>query len=316
MKLKIRETEMTLIVIAAAAFVILLGAGLALLAFAGAVGSGGLAGLPFVGKGCVALVPISGEIVADDASGGMFAEGAPGSETIANAIAETDKRKEVKAMVLLIDSPGGSVVAGNEIYRAVNSTEKPTVSYFREVAASAAYEIGAGSDYIVSDPDALTGSIGVRATVIDMSGLFEKLGVNMSVVKSGAMKDMGDVGRPMTPEEEAVFQAIVDEIFHEFRSNVIAGRGSRLNMAQFEKILDARVLTGRQAKEIGLVDELGTKQRAIEKAWEMGGGSGEPVVCNVNPAGSSFGGMFSGAAEAFGRGFASGLSEKGGVQIS
>lgn len=234
----------------------------------------------FLGK-CVAVMDIKNEITTHSESS-LFYESNPGSEEIANTIEKLNKRDDVGAVVFVIDSPGGSVVASREIYNAVKALNKPKVSYFREVAASGAYYIAAGTDYIISDPDALTGSIGVVMIMSDMSGLFSKLGVNFTTIKSGELKDIGTINRPMTDKERIIFQALVDEIFQEFKSIVVENRGSKLNRAKFEEILDARILSGRQAKEIGLVDALGTKKDAIEKAAQLANiTDAEPHICEI-----------------------------------
>lgn len=239
--------------------------------------------LPFQEK-CVGLIKIEGVLSTEETGAGLFSGGTTGSEETAELIREAGERDDVQAVVLEINSPGGSVVASREIYEAIAELEKPKVAYFREVAASGGYYIAADADYIVSNPDAMTGSIGVRATVEDMSGLFEKLGINTTTIKSGEHKDMGDPSRPLTEEEKAILQGIVSEIFQEFRQVVEEGRGERLDRTRFEQVLDGRVLTGRQAREIGLVDELGNRKTALRKAAELANMSYEgdsPKVCAI-----------------------------------
>ena len=224
-----------------------------------------------IGKGCIGVIEVKGEIVAEDSAGSLFAAGQTGSSTIAGLIEEADKRADVKAILVEIDSPGGSTTGSREIYEALKNSTKPKVAYLREMAASGGYYVAVGTDYIVSEPDALTGSIGVRSTFSDLSGLFAKLGYNETVIKSGELKDMGSPDRPPTEKELQIMQAIVNESFDEFKGVVIAGRGSRLKHPQFEEVLDARVLSGRQALAIGMVDELGGRNQAILKAGEMAG---------------------------------------------
>lgn len=234
-----------------------------------------------LGSGCVGVVDITGPIMIDDSPSSLFEGGSRGSETIASEIEDAGKRSDVKALVLLIDSPGGSVVASKHVYDAVKDFKKPKVAYFREMAASGGYYVGAGADYIVAEPDTITGSIGVRSTMVDLSGLFGKIGYNETTIKSGELKDIGTSTRPMTEKERAILQSIIDEAFAEFRQVVIDGRGSRLDMAKFNEILDARILTGRQAKAIGLVDALGDKKAAVKKAAEMAG-TPDLEVCELS----------------------------------
>ena len=224
-----------------------------------------LVGLVFVlsdsfsisGGKCVAVVNINNPLSIEGSPESLLSSALPSSEEIANKIEELDKREDVGAVVFVINSPGGSVVASREIYTSIVNLSKPKVGYFREVAASGAYYISTPLDYIISDPATLTGSIGVIITFSDLSGLFEKIGYNSTSIKSGELKDIGSSDRPITDKEREIIQAAVDEIFEDFKSIVLKHRGSKLNKAKFEEILDGRVITGKQAKAIGLVDELG-----------------------------------------------------------
>ena len=249
--------------------------------------------------GCVGVVQIDGEIIANDVQDSLFSSGQAGSEQIAKQIEDADGRSDVKAILLVVNSPGGSVVASNEIYRAVKATKKPTVAYFREMAASGGYEAAVGSDYIVSEPDALTGSIGAKMTLTQLSGLFEKIGYNETTIESGELKDIGTYTREMTPKEREILQAIVNESFEEFKNIVIENRQGKLDMQKFnDEVLDARVLTGRQAYRLGLVDALGSKKDAIEKASKMAG-YGKPLdVCIMQKKQGGFlSSIFAGAFE-------------------
>jgi protease-4 len=249
----------------------------------------------FTGK-CVAVVNLNQEIALEGAAPSLFSAGSPGSEEIAQSIRALGKRDDVGAVLFVVNSPGGSVVATREIYDAVKGLGKPKVAYFREVAASGAYYIATGTDYIISDPDALTGSIGVVATFTDLSGLMEKIGVNVTAITSGQHKDMGSEFRDMTPEEQAIMQALINEIYAEFRSVVIENRRGRLDMAKFDEAADGRIMSGRQAAKIGLVDEVGSKRDAILKAAELANisaGSADDVrLCPVSSLPQE-GGLFS-----------------------
>lgn len=224
-----------------------------------------------LGGGCVGVINVIGEIAMDDTEPGLIGIGSVGSETIASEIEEAASRSDVKALVVVVDSPGGSPVASRHIYSALKDVKKPKVAYFREMAASGGYYVGAGTDYIVAEPSTLTGSIGVRATFTDLSSLFGKIGYNETTIKSGELKDIGTSSRPMTDKERQLMRAIVQELFDEFKGVVMESRGSRLNMEKFNEVLDARVLTGRQALAAGLVDQLGDKKAAVKKASELAG---------------------------------------------
>lgn len=222
----------------------------------------------FMGQ-CVAVVDIDTPIMTETIPDSLFAPGTPGSEDYAAIFKSLEAREDVAAVVIVFNSPGGSVVATREIYEPVSEMEKPTVSYFREVAASGAYYIASGTDYIVSDPNAITGSIGVIATFADMSGLLKKVGVNITAVTSGPHKDIGSEFRPMDEAEQNITQALIAEIFSEFKGVVLKHRGLKLNTALMNQTFDGRILSGRQAKTAGLVDELGNKQDAITKAADL-----------------------------------------------
>ncbi|MFH1785811.1 MAG: signal peptide peptidase SppA [Candidatus Micrarchaeota archaeon] len=237
-----------------------------------------------VGK-CVAVVEINQPLTVEGAAPSLFSDGIAGSEQIAASIESLNNRDDVGAVVIVFNSGGGSVVATREIYDSVIDLNKPTVAYFREVAASGAYYIASGTDYIISDPNAITGSIGVITTLTEMSSLFEKIGINVTTVKSGKFKDIGSPYREFTDEEQAILQALNEEVYNEFKSIVIENRGSKLDMTKFENITDGRIMTGRQAVKVGLVDEVGNKKSAIMKAAELAGMSpqsyDEVRVCTV-----------------------------------
>lgn len=223
-----------------------------------------------VGK-CVAVVDIDMPLTVEGAPPSVFGgNGFPGSEELALTIESLNRRDDVGAVVFVFNSPGGSVVATREVYAAVKELDKPSVSYFREVAASGAYYIASGTDYIVSDPDAITGSIGVIATFTDMQGLLEKVGVNITAIKSGPHKDIGSPFRNMTSEENLLLQELINEVYLEFRGIVLENRKDKLDMARFDTVTDGRILSGRQAYKVGLVDQLGTKKDAVMKAAELG----------------------------------------------
>jgi protease-4 len=238
---------------------------------------------------CVAVVDVDMPLSVEGSPASIFGgAGYPGSEELAGTIDGLNQRDDVGAVVFVFNSGGGSVVATREVYESVKTLDKPKVSYFREIAASGAYYVASGTDYIVSDPDALTGSIGVITTITSMEGLFEKLGINTTSITSGAHKDIGSPYRNMTEDERAIFQGIVDEIYSEFRGVVLENRKDRLNMALFNNVTDGRVLTGRQAFKVGLVDQIGNKRDAITKAADLANISyGSPEEIRICPVATS-----------------------------
>ena len=188
----------------------------------------------------------------------------------------------VKAIVVHVNSPGGSVVASDEIYHALLDFDRPVVIWMGEVAASGGYYISCGGDYVFAHPDTLTGSIGVISQFLNVEDLLDEVGVDVVVITSGPRKDIGSPFREMTEEEQALWQEITDEIYEGFIEIVSQARD--LPLDELRELADGRIYTGRQALERGLVDELGTLDDAIAKAAELGGIEGEPRVVELWPA--------------------------------
>jgi len=242
-------------------------------------------GVMLFSKPCIAEVKVSGEIIDQAPESSIFSpEPPPTASEITKLIDSANNRSDVKAIVLYVDSPGGEVIPSREIYEHVKNSQKPVVAYFRSTAASGGYYSAVGADYIVSEPETITGSIGVRATTLSLSGLFDRLGVNYTNVVSGDLKDMGDINHNLTEKERVVFQSIIDEVFNEFKDTVYENRQGRPRFSdeKFNEVLDARILTGRQAYGIGLVDELGNEDRAFEKAAELADVQ-EYSKCEITP---------------------------------
>lgn len=186
----------------------------------------------------------------------------------------------VKAIVLRIDSPGGGVVPSQEIHDAVlrvrNKQNKAVVASMGTVAASGGYYIAAASDRIIANPGTLTGSIGVIMELANLEGLLKKIGVENVVVKSGRHKDIGSPFRKMSDEDRRILQSVMDDVHTQFIEAVAEGRS--LEVSDVRPLADGRIFTGRQAKDIKLVDELGDLDDAIKLAAELGGIEGEPKV--------------------------------------
>jgi protease-4 len=203
-----------------------------------------------------------------------------GSDNITTLFRDAAKDDVVKAIVLRIDSPGGSAAASQEIYEAIQDykakTKKPVVASMSDVAASGGYYVAAPCDKIVALPATLTGSVGVIFETMEYHELLKKIGVKGNAITSGPHKDMGSPLRAMTPEERQLFQAMIADVYDQFVTAVADGR--KMDKAKVKKLADGRVYTGRQAKEVGLVDELGSFHGAIKKAAEMAGIKKEPTV--------------------------------------
>ena len=182
----------------------------------------------------------------------------------------------VKAVVLRIDSPGGGVAPSQEIHDAVIRLRetKPVVTSIANVAASGGYYVAVACDSIVANPGSLTGSIGVIFEYMTAEELMEKIGVRLQVYKSGPQKDIGSFHREPTPEERALLDAMVKDVYDQFVDAVTAGR--RLSRTDVLRIADGRIFTGRQALSFGLVDRLGGLREAALLAAKLGGIDGEP----------------------------------------
>jgi protease-4 len=196
-----------------------------------------------------------------------------GSEQWARRIEQLAETKGVKAIVLDINSPGGSVGAVQEIYSRIQRVKKekkiPFIALFGDVAASGGYYIASACDKIVAHPGTLTGSIGVIFSVSNMEGLFAKVGYKMDPVKSGKYKDIGSPAREMTVEERKILQDLIDDAYGQFVQAVADGR--KLPLEIVKPLADGRIYSGNQALANKLVDQLGDSKDALLLAAKMGG---------------------------------------------
>jgi protease-4 len=184
----------------------------------------------------------------------------------------------IKAVVVRIDSPGGVVGPSQEIYAELKKLgeQKPVIVSMGAVAASGGYYVACPAKAIYANPGTITGSIGVVMELANLEGLFEWMKVKNVTIKSGKFKDIGSSLREMTAEEREILQAFVDDVHHQFETAVAEGR--RLDPEVVHGIANGTIYTGAQAKELGLVDELGTLWDAIDRAAEEAGIEGEPKV--------------------------------------
>jgi protease-4 len=241
-------------------------------------------------KGAIALLDISGVIrFTGDSSGFEEVMGyGNGAEAIISRIDSLSNMDQVKALVLRIDSPGGTVGAAQEICAALDrfrnvsqdgTPEKIVVASFGDTAASGAYYIAAACDEIFANPGTMTGSIGVVMQGMEFSNLMDKTGINEVTVKSGKYKDIGSPFRSMTQEEQEILQTMVDDCFDQFVERVAKGRKVTRDSV---KNLGARIMTGRQAKDMGFVDFLGGLKSAVKRAGELSKLGSEPRVIKLN----------------------------------
>jgi protease IV len=185
----------------------------------------------------------------------------------------------VKAVVMRINSPGGVVAPTQELHDAVlrlRQAGKPVVASLGAVAASGGYYVAVACDQVFANPGTLTGSIGVIMQLANFEQLMKKVGVDYVVVKAGQFKDIGNVGRPMTPDERRVMQALLDDVHGQFIGAVAAGR--KLPREEVQRFADGRVFSGVQAKELKMVDTLGGLEEAILAAGKLAGLPSPPAV--------------------------------------
>ena len=209
---------------------------------------------------------------------GVISEGKP----ITDLLVSYRENSNIKAIILHIDSPGGGVAPSQEVFTEVSRTraEKPVVAFLGNVAASGGYYVAAGASKIVCSPGSLTGSIGVLFQVANVQELLQKVGLESYVLKAGKFKDMGSPYREMTDEERALLEGVLVDVHEQFIADIAKGRGIPVDLVR--EVADGRVMTGLQAKEIGLVDEMGNFEDALKVAKTLAGIRGEVAV--VQPA--------------------------------
>ena len=218
-----------------------------------------------VGLGdAVAIVDVQGEIFFDRAK-----------------LREIESHREndnVKAVVLFINSPGGGVAASQALHRAILDLrlQKPVVAFMASVAASGGYYAACAADSIIATEGTLTGSIGVIAAFLRTEELYHKIGLDVTVIKAGKYKDVGSPHREMTETEKAYMGRLLDQVYEQFVTAVAESRN--LPLDRVYELAEGRLYTGEEAREVGLVDRLGSYEDAVLMAAEMGGIEGEPRI--------------------------------------
>jgi len=211
---------------------------------------------------------------------GTIGEGQQGvdADKLVKLLRKYEKDDDVKAIVLRVDSPGGAVAPSQEIHDAVAriKAHKKIVVSMGNLAASGGYYISAPADRIYAEPGTLTGSIGVIFMHFNVRGLMEWARVDETTFKSGKFKDTLSPFRPVTDTDREEIQGLSDDVYGQFIDAVAKGRG--LPEAKVREIAEGRIYTGRKAKELKLVDELGGLDDAVASAWQLAGQSGEPRV--------------------------------------
>jgi protease-4 len=201
------------------------------------------------------------------------------SEAVVRQMKKYRESSSIKGILLHIDSPGGGVVASQEMYEEVRKTRdagKPVVVSMGSVAASGGYYVACGASRIIANRGTLTGSVGVIAQFLQAYEALDKLGLELRTIKSGKLKDAGTPSRRMTEADEKYFQALMDDVHRQFIGVVEAER--KLDHAKALELADGRVFTGEQAVVVGLVDTLGTYEDAVLVAAQMAGIDGDPTI--------------------------------------
>ena len=226
----------------------------------------------------IAVIYVDGVIIGGRGQSGLFAE-TGGTDYLIKQLHEAREDKSVKAILLRINSPGGSAPASQEMgeeIKKVRASGKLVVASMGDVAASGGYWLAACSDKIYANPSTLTGSIGVYMPYTNWEELYEKIGVRQEKIKSGPHKDILSPERSMTEEERAIIQTMVDDMYNQFVTIVSEGR--KMEPERVRQLADGRIYTGNQAKELGLVDELGNMYDAIDGTASLAGIKGKPVL--------------------------------------
>jgi len=234
----------------------------------------------------VGLLYIEGLIMSGKASDFPFASAGAMSDHIVEVIQQAIDDKGIKALVIRINSPGGSSAASQEIFQAIKrfrETGRPVVVSMADVAASGGYYVAAAADEIYADPSTLTGSIGVAMQLVGYEGLFHLIGLDDRSLYAGQYKDIGSPTRPMTDQEKQILQTLIDQVYGQFWKDVAAERGFKDE--QKGEIAEGMIFSGEQAKDKGLIDSLGGLHEAIVAAGVKSSLGEKPVVEELGKTG-------------------------------
>tara|TARA_Y100000748_G_C15469476_1_gene478294 strand:- start:104 stop:982 length:879 start_codon:yes stop_codon:yes gene_type:complete len=210
------------------------------------------------------------------------------SESIVSQLEKFKNRKDISAIVIRIDSPGGLVAPTQEIYEKVRSLRgiKPVIASMGSVAASGGYYIALAGDTLIANPGTIIGSIGVIMNYPIATELFDKVGIKFETVKSGGLKDVGSYSREVTDEDRKHLNEMVKDIHSQFVS--VVGENRTINRLDLIKLADGRVFTGLQSKKLGLIDLLGTYEDAVALAGVLSQIKGSPKTVQINKKNNSF----------------------------
>jgi protease-4 len=238
-------------------------------------------------QGKIALIEVDGMLI-NAKSGGFLQPTENPLSVFAQQLDHAERDKDVKAIVLRVNSPGGTVTTSDAMYQLVQRfrqrTGRPVVASCQEVCASGAYYVSCAADRIVAQPTSVVGSIGVIFNTFDFSGTMAKIGASTDAIKSGPLKDMGSPFKHLAPEERAVMQGIVDEYYARFVAVVTEHRGIT-DTQRLKLVTDGRVFSGERARELGLVDETGLLEDAIDSARKLAKAPNAKAIMYKRPFG-------------------------------
>jgi protease-4 len=222
----------------------------------------------------LAVIYASGPIMTGKSSSSVLGSETIGAETLVEAIRQAEQDATVKAIVLRVDSPGGSALASDLIWNELKRSKKPVIASMSDVAGSGGYYICMSAQKIYAEPGTITGSIGVVGGKVALGGLWDKAGIKTEVLSRGANSGILSLDEPFSPAEKKRMKALMQDVYDQFVDKALQGRvkaGRKMTRDQLLKLAGGRIYTGRQAKEVGLVDELGTLEDAIAEAAKLGG---------------------------------------------
>jgi protease IV len=242
---------------------------------------------PGKGRGKVAIIQIEGMLV-NARSGGFLQPTENAVSLFAQQMSHAARDKNVKAVVLRVNSPGGTVTASDLMYEIVadfrEQSGKPVVASTQETAASGGYYISCAADQIVAHPTSVVGSIGVIFSTFEVERMMDKVGVRNEAIKSGPLKDMGSPFKALRPDERQVMQAMVDDYYARF-VEIVRTRRNITDEEKLKLVTDGRVFTGNRAVELGLADRAGSLNDALDLARELGKAPGAKAVIFKRPYG-------------------------------
>jgi protease-4 len=248
------------------------------------------------GANKIAILDIEG-VIADQPTGDFFNQVGYNHQAFLKQLEHAFQDTTIKGILLRVNSPGGGVVESDEIYHKIihlkEEHPKPIVTYMANMAASGGYYISAPTDQIYANRSTLTGSIGVIMSAYNVQELAENWGVKQETFKSGAHKDIMSSMREMTNEERRIIQSIVDESYDNFLDVIVTGRKDKgMTMEKLIPLADGRIFTGNQAKELGLIDEIGFMDDAIKGTAALAEVENPTVVRYKQSGWSAFNNLF------------------------